>query len=255
MILSKRYNNMYTRIVFNPYKNGCEGLSLIKEKLKEKQVKILEIKRIGSKYKQKRKDLIIPWGVQHGGKLNQLSSFRNSNIPCSDWTTHYEEASGWIEREYRVLCRTILNGHGGDGIVVASSHEELIDNCPLYVKYVPKQREFRVHLVLTPHRGFQYEFKVREKRRRAGWQELEGFNKYVRNHDNGWVFCDELKDELPEDLLDVCLGAVQALGLQFGAVDVGYHDVHGYCVYEVNTAPGCDNATAEWYADCFRDML
>lgn len=245
---------MYNRIVFKPYKNGCEGLSLIKEKLKEKGTKVLEVKKHSSKYVQKRKDLIIPWGVHHGGKLNQLSVLHTNHVPIGEFTTDKQMALEWTEQNIRVLCRTVLNGHGGAGIVVSNTPAQLVA-APLYVKYVPKQREFRVHLVLTPNMGFQYQFKVREKRRRAGWQELEGFNKYVRNHDNGWVFCDELKDELPEELLDVCLGAVQALGLQFGAIDVGYHDQHGYCVYEVNTAPGCDNATAEWYADCFKEML
>lgn len=245
---------MYNRIVFKPYKNGLGGLGLIKEKLTEKNVKVLEIKTQGSKYKQKHRDKVINWGVQHGGKRNQFSSFRNAGVPCSDWSGDFQEAKQWIEQGHRVLCRTILNGHGGAGIVVAENLDDLVD-APLYVKYIPKKREFRVHLVLTPNGVHPYNIKVREKRRRAGWEQLEDFNKYIRNHDNGWVFCDEFKDELPEGLETVCASAVTALDLSFGAVDLGFHPLHGFIVYEVNTAPGLCESTANFYAEEFIKML
>lgn len=245
---------MYNRIVFKPYKNGLGGLGLIKEKLKEKNVKVLEIKTLGSKYKQKRHDKVINWGVQHGGKLNQLRSLVLGNVPCAEFTTEKGMAEEWLRSGIRVLCRTLLNGHGGAGIVVAENPDDLVD-APLYVKYIPKKREFRVHLVFSNNREYPYQIKVREKRRRAGWEQLEDFNKYIRNHDNGWVFCDEFKDELPEGLATVCASAVTALALSFGAVDLGFHPLYGFIIYEVNTAPGCDNATAEWYAQQFADML
>lgn len=243
---------MHNRIVFKPYKNGLGGLGLIKEKLKEKNVRVLEIKKQGSKYVQKRKDLVINWGVQHGGKLNQLNALVLGNVACAEFTTEKGVAEEWLRSGIRVLCRTLLNGHGGAGIVVAQTIDDLVA-APLYVKYVPKKREFRVHCVKVSHEQWQY--KVREKRRREGWQELEGFNKHVRNHDNGWMFCDNLRDELPPALMEVSRAAVEALALGLGAVDIGFHMEHGYCVYEVNTAPGCDNATAEWYAQQFMEMM
>lgn len=234
---------MTKRIVLIPYKNGLGGLSLIKEKLRAMDAKVLEVKKEGSRYQQKRNDLSIVWGVPHGGKIQQMSRFRDQAVPCSEFTTDRAVAQEWLDNGVRLLARTVLNGHGGDGIIVVNRGDEL-PQAPLYVKYTPKQREFRVHYL-------NGQIKVREKRRRAGWEELEGFNKYVRNHDNGWVFCDELNGDLPDGAVDVCRGAITSLDLSFGAVDLGYHRDTGWNVYEVNTAPGCDNATAQWYADRF----
>lgn len=237
----------HNRVVFVPYKNGLEGLGLVKEKLTELGVRSLEIKKEGSRYVQKRRDLVVNWGVNSGGKIQQLSRFRDQAVPCSDFTTDRAVAQEWIDSGVRVLARTILNGHGGAGIIVVNHGEEL-PQAPLYVKYTPKQREFRIHIL-------NGQIKVREKRRRDGWEELEGFNKYIRNHDNGWVFCDELREQLPEGATEVVQSAVDALGLVFGAVDCGYHRDTGWNIYEVNTAPGCDNSTSMWYAERFKEMM
>lgn len=240
---------MYNRIVFTPYKNGLGGLGLIKQKLKEELgVRVLEVKVEGSRYVQKPRDLIIKWGVNNGGKLGQFASFLRAGVPISEYSTDPRQAQLWLDGGERVLARTVLNGHGGDGIIVIH-RGDVIPEAPLYVKYTPKQREFRIHVC-------DGQIKVREKRRRQGWEELgEGFNKYIRNHDNGWVFCDELREELPDNAMEIASGAVAALGLSFGAVDCGYHNEHGWNVYEVNTAPGCDNATAMWYAEQFQRLM
>ena len=253
-LANRRRKVVVPKIVLRPYKNGLGGLSLIKEKLLEMGVPVIETKVHGSRYVPKPHHKQIQWGVPHGGKLNQLSVLTLSDVPVGDYTTEFAVAEQWVRDGSRVLCRTVLNGHGGAGIVVVQPNDvDAIVPAPLYVKYVPKQREFRVHCVKVGHEQWQY--KVREKRRREGWQELEGFNKYVRNHDNGWVFCDNLRDNLPDEITDVSKRAVESLGLELGAVDIGYHLQHGYCVYEVNTAAGCDNATAQFYADCFKQIL
>lgn len=250
----RRRKAVVPKIVLRPYKNGLGGLSLIKEKLTELGVAFIETKVVGSRYVPKPHHKQIQWGVPHGGKLAQLTNLRDNGVPISDFTTEADVARQWVEGGDRILCRTVLNGHGGAGIVlVQPNRPDEVVPAPLYVKYVPKQREFRVHCVKVGHDQWQY--KVREKRRRDGWQELEGFNKYVRNHDNGWVFCDNLRDECPPALTDVSKQAVEALNLGIGAVDIGFHPAHGFCVYEVNTAAGCDNATAMFYAECFKQIL
>ena len=111
------------------------------------------------------------------------------------------------------------------------------------VGIVTGKREFRVHT-------FNGNFYVTEKKRMAVERRPENFNKYIRNHSNGWVFCREM-EPVPEEVLSQAEEAVNALNLVFGAVDVGWHPEHGVCVYEVNTAPGCDNETALWYATNF----
>ena len=47
--------------------------------------------------------------------------------------------------------------------------------------------------------------------------------------------------------------AIDAIGLDFGAVDVGYDEKTNTCVvYEINTAPGIEGSTVDWYAERFK---
>lgn len=231
------------KLVFQPYKYS-EGLKLICDKLREMGHKVVQCKANNSNYRSKRNDTVFKWGISSGGKLAQYDVFRNSAVSSADYTTSMDQATGWVRNGSRVLCRTRLNGHGGDGIhVVNAGDVASLVAAPLYVKYVPKKREFRVHT-------FKGNFYVTEKKRMAVERRPENFNKYIRNHSNGWVFCREM-EPVPEAVLLQAEAAVNALNLVFGAVDVGWHPEHGVCVYEVNTAPGCDNETALWYATNF----
>lgn len=234
-------------LVFQPYRYS-EGLSLICEKLRELGHKVVQCKPNNSQYRIKRNDTVFNWGISSGGKLNQYRLFNLNGVGCAEYTTSMDEATIWVDQGNRVLCRTRLNGHGGSGIVVVngSAVRDLVD-APLYVKYVPKKREFRVHVFLTEE---EPKFYVTEKKRMAAERRPETFNKYIRNHGNGWVFCRDIEPVLPE-VLEESTKAVASLGLIFGAVDVGWHPEHGVCVYEVNSAPGVDNETALWYAQRF----
>jgi len=234
-----------TRFVFKPYKNGLSGLGLVKQKLKDLGHKVLEIKVVGSRYKKKKEDLTIDWGVSTN-KGQQYLAFTKARVSHAHWSSLKDEAKFWIDNGNKVVCRTKLNGHGGNGIVVAKTIEELVD-APLYTVYVPKKREFRVHLIVI---GDNYETYVSEKKQRLEGKRPEGNEKYIRNHENGWVFCKNVGD-VPQCVLDESYKAVLALGYKFGAIDVGYHPKTGACVYEVNSAPGVDNTTAEWYAEQF----
>ena len=228
------------RLVFKPYKNGLNGLSLVREKLAELDVRTLELKKVGSRYRPRRNDFFINWGVPKS-KPEQFRLFAQHEVQTIDSTSDINIAQQWIEQGEKVVCRTILNGHGGAGIVLAKTVAELV-NAPLYTKYKRKQREFRVHVV-----GIQTY--TTEKKRMAMERRPENYNKYIRNHDNGWVFCRQMDEPVPPLVLAEAAKAVAALGLQFGAVDIGYHDQDGIAVYEVNTAPGCDNETAMFYAN------
>ena len=237
-------------IVFKPYKNGLGGLNLIKQKIKQMGHKCFEIKTKNSNFVERNHYHIFDWGKQGNNKLEQYNKFTSGNLVdvVAPYTESKEQAAEWLTNGSKVLCRTILNGHSGQGIVVASTIDELVA-APLYTMYIPKQREFRIHVF--HHSDESTSFKVREKRRRNGFNENAQANKYVRNHDNGWVFCDELKAPLMDEAYLIASIAVREVTGKYGAVDIGYHSKHGHIVYEVNSAPGCDNATAQWYADCF----
>lgn len=129
-------------------------------------------------------------------------------------------------------------GHGGRGIRVVRPGEQWSEqDAPLYVQYVPKLQEFRVHV-----------FAVDDDPRCLSRQKLgvEGFGRdrnqrLIRNTDNGWVL-GLVRDQRASMLAEEeAVKAVHALGLDFAAVDViiGRDDGLAY-VLEANTAPGIE---------------
>jgi hypothetical protein len=85
---------------------------------------------------------------------------------------------------------------------------------------------------------------VQQKRRR---REDDDVNYQIRNADNGWVYC-RGGVVAPQCVVDAAISAVAALGLDFGAADVGYNMHYNLAtVYEVNTAPGLEGHTLDVY--------
>lgn len=147
-----------------------------------------------------------------------------------------------------VLARTKLNGHGGEGIVIVERPEDLVD-APLYVAYVKKQDEFRVHFCGSSLVAVQRKARNREiPDERVNWK--------VRNHDNGFVFVHTEKEEAPLDVIVQSTEAFRTLELDFGAVDVIWnaHEGKAY-VLEINSAPGMEGRTVTLYAEAFRKLL
>lgn len=183
---------------------------------------------------------------------NKLSTFERlkdkDGIRIPTFTTDRGVAGGWIADGVRVVCRTRLNGHSGAGIVLASIAAELVD-APLYVQYVKKQKEFRVHV------AFGEVIDVQEKRKRSDLPEGFEANYQVRNHHTGWVYCRE-EIHTPDALLDMAKATVGALGLDFGAVDIIWNEKRNECyVLEANTAPGLEGTTVVKYAEAFIKKL
>lgn len=123
-------------------------------------------------------------------------------------------------------------------ITSTASLEEV--NAPLYVKYIKKQQEYRVHVF----NGSVID--VQRKMRRTDTPD-EDVNWQVRNHSNGFIFGRE-GVELSPTALTMCVASVQALGLDFGAVDMIHNERSDtYYVLEVNTACGLTGTTLEKY--------
>ena len=189
--------------------------------------------------------------VNHPTKVaiaaNKLTTFNTlkeaGSISIPEFTTSYEEAVNWVNAGKVVVCRTKLNGHSGAGIVMAARQEDVVQNCPLYVRYVKKIREYRVHV------AFGQVIDVQAKRKRSDY---EGEINYgIRNHHTGWVYCREDVVE-PATLRDQALATIRTLGLDFGAVDIIYNEHQNMCyVLEVNCAPGLEGTSVENYATAF----
>lgn len=179
---------------------------------------------------------------------NKLSTFRAltgvDGIRIPEFTTNREEALGWIRDKSVIVCRTKLGGHSGDGIVLANNESELVA-APLYVRYIKKQNEYRVHV------AFGEVIDVQEKRKRRDLPEDFQANFQVRNHHTGWVYCRE-DIQLPTDAAGMAVKTCSQLGLDFGAVDIIYNAKRNESyVLEVNTAPGLEGTTVEKYAEVF----
>jgi hypothetical protein len=83
----------------------------------------------------------------------------------------------------------------------------------------------------------------------------DNVNYQIRNADNGWVYCRGGVNP-PRDVLSASRRAVSALGLDFGAVDVGWNQHHeSAAVYEVNTAPGLEGTTLDKYYEAIANRL
>lgn len=261
---------MFTRPVVWPYTiASSSGLHLADH---------LNVKRVRSngRYRPREGDLVINWGnstlpiwwSQRAARnmfnlpqyvnaaSNKTATFErlyNADVPTPEFTTRIEEARAWFENPAygkklnAVLCRTLTRANSGRGIVLATKPEEVVA-APLYTRYKPKAEEYRIHI----WNGAIVD--VQQKRKRNGFETNEGGNRYIRNHPNGWVFC---RDDVnaPSEVLDFSLAAVSALGLDFGAVDVGWHPEFGVGVYEVNTAPGIEGQTLINYSNQVRKEL
>ena len=141
----------------------------------------------------------------------------------------------------------------GDGRSVASgdgrcSPRRRIVDAPLYTKYIKKADEYRIHVF----DGRVIDVQQKRKRRSIPNEEIDY---QIRNTAGGWVYCRDNVD-CPTSCNDLAIRAVAALGLDFGAVDIGYnrHD-KSPCVYEVNTAPGLEGTTLTKYREAIERRL
>lgn len=262
------------KVIIYPYIIGSESAAKLSAQLETKRVKS------HGRYRWFRNHTIINWGNPRfpvwatpqamrnmlnlpqyvaiaSDKLRSLRILSEAGILVPDFTTDIDQAKAWAggdpkfpRKLHAILCRTLTRANSGRGIVVATNSDEIVP-APLYTRYTPKSHEYRVHVALGQIIDAQ------EKRRPNGWEakETDGqFNRYIRNHENGWVFCRE-DVMIPQVVGDAALLAVEALHLDFGAVDIGYHEEYGAFVYEVNTAPGLEGQTLTNYVNIFSQYV
>jgi glutathione synthase/RimK-type ligase-like ATP-grasp enzyme len=253
------------KIFILPYKTGSLSAKSLARALNCKR-----LKREQSRYVNQPHHVVINWGassmptsflVGRGTLLNRMEAVRlaadklkafltlsqNNTITIPPFTTTKSEALTWIEQGSKVVARTSLRGHSGAGIVMLTSIDSLEEvNAPLYVKYIKKQQEYRVHV---------FNGKVIDVQRKMRNRSIpdDEVNWEVRNHCNGFIFGRD-GVELPSTATDMCIATVACLGLDFGAVDLIYNErADTYYVLEVNTACGLTGTTLEKYTDAIEE--
>ena len=173
--------------------------------------------------------------------------------PFVPWFTDSKlDAISWLGQNQgrTLLCRTVLNGSGGVGITEASDGGDVID-APLYVEYVAKKEEYRVHVFTSPAGVAVF---PQQKKRRLATPDHE-VDWRIRNHRGGFIYAHH-DVRLPDPVFDAATRAVPAIGLHFGAVDIGWNEKHQRAtIYEINTAPGLEGETLRKYVEYFRFMM
>lgn len=240
-----------------PYKPGSASAKALAKELGARR-----IKNERSRFRPSPNKVVINWGSTQ--LPNWYTSCKTLNNPISvchatnklaffqlidneaivpKWTNNHNIAIDWCREGRTVVCRTILNGHSGQGIVIAHTEDQLVD-APLYIQYIKKKEEYRAHVMNG---------RVFDVQQKARVLEHPSPNWEVRNLANGFIY--KRQDvSLPDVAKEKAVQAVRLLGLDFGAVDLIYNaQKKRYYVLEVNTAPGLDGTTLVNYAHAFRE--
>lgn len=180
---------------------------------------------------------VTPKGLD---KIQQLTRFKANNVSCPDFETDRSKLRETGKHVW--FARKLINATNGRGIVEFDlRHEQDIPRAPLYVEYIPKRAEYRVHV-------FNGEvIDIQEKRKKRGFSDDR--NTRVRNVTNGYVYC---RDGInpPNGMAVLAVDAVAALGYAYGAVDIIHNQHRDACyVLEVNSRPGLMGTTLERYRD------
>lgn len=227
-------------------------------------------------------------------KVQTYERLTQASVPTLEFTRDRRQAGRWQARGRTILQRR--DGlSGGRGIVLhnasGTSLGDLADEVrsegeepsSFYTRYFPKTHEYRVHVGPAPRtatestsgelfesgaRATLFEScvidLVQKKRSNQSIQDVRGMaERIVRSHDNGWIFAHEnlfLEGGIRELISSTAVSAVQALGLDFGAVDIAVRAQPGQRpivkVLEVNTAPGLENTqTIQAYINSFRSVI
>jgi hypothetical protein len=241
-----------------PYIQASEGAKALAEELDGKR-----ILREGSKYRNKKGDVIINWGASDCPYPNALNADIRATIDKAvffkrlagrgltpKFTDTKAAALGALS--FPIFCRTLTQGHDGEGIVVADNADQIVP-AKLYVEGINKTSEYRIHV----------------GRLTDGTTSIIGSQKKVHENIEGtdsrvWVGestrfiwkVDGLPVVVPTKVMDVVKEVFTFFPeLTFGAFDVVYDSVaqRAY-VIEINSAPMKSPETTRRYGEFFKKV-
>lgn len=237
-------------LLITPYRPGLESARLLRSAFQS----IGHGARIRRphKYTRSARGPVINWGNSRAGgpclnspgaiaiARDKIATFRaltGAGVSCPDWTTDPKRARE-LWGEDRTISRLLTRARAGAGIVPG-----IVPGAPLYVRAYHKRAEFRAHVIGG-------KIALIHRKRRKNSTPPGGL---IWSHRAGYVFSNRLGD-LPGDLETVAIGAVAAIGLDFGAVDIIDHRGRSIAL-EVNTAPGLSPSTAAIYSRELAGMI
>lgn len=170
-------------------------------------------------------------------KIEQFQRFVAAAVPCPRHATNVEAAKN-IDCK-TLFARTLINSTNGRGIIEFEQSTAEYPRAPLYTEYIPKKAEYRYHVF----NGQVID--VQQKKKKRGFESERDTR--IRNVHNGYIYA---RDGItpPAGAAELAVRAVQAVGYQYGAVDIIYNELRNECfVLEVNSRPGLMGTTLEKY--------
>jgi hypothetical protein len=273
----KRVNR---RVRLLPYKAGSMSARALAT-----AAGVLRVKLNGGRFMPRANDVVVNWGnhselrgwfseeginfVNHPhrvrlavDKREAFRIFSEANVPTLEWTVDIVEAHKWFAKGDIVMQRNTATGQGGVGIVVCNPSYPFSEGGNmigdgnggvLWTRYFKKAREFRIHVWRNDVLDIQEKKLTKETAARVKAGDKRPT--WVRSHENGWVFCRQ-GVTCPEAVSLAAVAAIRALGLDFGAVDIGWNEKYQKAaVFEVNTAPGLEGATVNAYANKIKELM
>lgn len=253
------------RLIILPYKMGSNSARELQNVFSTHRAKRV---RPDGNYRPFRNHIILNWGCSQpanwwpllqnedaqvinkpsavevaSNKLLAFEKMKEAGVCIPEFTANSSTAIEWVNSGCIVVARKLLRGSEGRGIVIIENERGAdditeIETAPLYVKYIKKQSEYRIHI-------FDGEvIDVQEKKTRQGATDI---NYRVQSYNNGFIFAREGVDP-PAQVLEEAKKAVAAVQLHFGAVDIIYNRHYGKAyILEINTSPGLCGQTIESY--------
>lgn len=204
---------------------------------------------------------------------NQLLKLKESKIPTPEATNDYEQALEWYRNGYTLYAR--LNNHTqGRDIIRINPHPAIFSKKArqrdYWVRYynspgTPLQNQEGINLTIYEWRTHICKLGAKPQTIGVGTKIKSGnptrqknlrLVDEVRSRRNGWTMRLDIKP--PKGVRPLARAAIEALGYDFGAVDIidlGEDSDPRFMVLEVNSAPALRSPlTIERYTNAFKAL-
>jgi hypothetical protein len=161
--------------------------------------------------------------VPHLNKKQQLLKLSNGGVATLEVSDNAQE--GWLGRSFNHQeGRDLINNSGRD----------------YWTRKLNFSRELRIHI----YKGKSIHAGLKMPR-------IDNPHPWIRSYNSGWKIDYSRAANIAQNRRDLAKKALEVLGLDFGAVDIGITE-GGPVVIEVNTAPGLDpGPSVEVYTNMF----
>lgn len=230
------------------YLNIAEGCGptgrILRDLLRERNVEVTE-------NATERKDAVLCWGNGYTGRLPSLNrnavqfdKLRQLQVLASPESHNLRTVpfqavtAATLPRPdfFPAFMRKLSHAGGTDiRLALEPEHAGLFarNGWAFATKYIPNQREYRIWVYRRQMLGCYEKTLARPA-------EFLASRRYGANFDNGYAFTFVPSANVPQAARETATSAVNALGLDFGAVDMLQGRDGNFYILEVNTAPGVE---------------